>query len=564
MTNEVTVSHARFSEELKSRDSKVDVVLIQEASPAVVCEPMSITSLASFLRQEGFRCGLVQFDSDLELSGLVTTIMAHNPTLVGISVLSSISRPTAQSLFREFNQQKFRGVTCVGGYDPSLAPGDWLDEPGVDLIVLGEGELPLLEIARQLSSRTDLQSLNLPGGVIRTTNARIVPTLGSRVRDLDSLPFPTREMLPTIDGQAVGEVGIVSGRGCYAHCSFCAVHHFARLDTGRAFRQRSVDNVLDEIIELNGRFGANDFYFYDDVFTLPGKHGVKRAEEFKEKVLALPIKITFGIYQRPDCVIPDILNPLAQAGLNRVFVGIESFSDKDLTYFAKNATAKQHVKAMETLESAGFSPEPGARRRARIGMIPLHPFSTKLSLAENIAQCKRFRIPPKRMGLRLEIYPHTQSEKDAADHGLLNTDYSWKYRDEELYHVEEAFQLILRRVGEVREPLRQIEKLVELVEPGRISKAKSATTIRRCLDEETLSLLEKANRAVTFKEDISDIETELEENCGRLLKDGRRWLASLSDEIEEVTSKAEKRLVLATSNVFDQSHFRNSSFDPAP
>lgn len=541
-----------------SNDAAGSTILLQQASAAVVCEPLSIAALAAFLRAKGYSCRMVQFSEDVDVRELVKELMGKNPLLIGISVLSHANRALAKSILSALDSDsETRCPTCVGGYEPSLSPQDWYGMQGLDLIVQGEGELPLLAIVAALAAGDRRVMAAPPPGVL-SAQGLSRSTRGGRVADLDSLPFPSREALPMRGGRAVGEVGIVSGRGCYARCAFCAVHHFARLDTGKAFRQRSVANVVREMVDLHRNYGAKDYYFYDDVFTLPGKHGALRAAAFKEAIMAASLDITFGIYQRPDCVTPEILRPLVECGLNRVFVGIESFSDDDLRYFAKGATAAAHVHAMETFEDFGFSPEPGAARRIRVGMIPFHPFSSRASLRDNVETCARFRIPPKRLTLRLEIYPHTQSERDASAAGLLNGDYSWEYENREVSWIEAAFSSIMERYVEVREPIREIEKAAPIAQ---LSLDPELAKCREAIDRETLETMAQMLEVRHVELDREAIIHEYENRMGRIiaplsedLRRSQETVTAICDGDEAIALD----LRLSTSNVFDQSHFRRA------
>jgi radical SAM superfamily enzyme YgiQ (UPF0313 family) len=56
--------------------------------------------------------------------------------------------------------------------------------------------------------------------------------------------------------------GILTGRGCPAHCAFCANHV-----TGRSFRFRSPEHVTAELNAWHDRCGLTYFPVWDDAFT---------------------------------------------------------------------------------------------------------------------------------------------------------------------------------------------------------------------------------------------------------------------------------------------------------
>src|SRR3954452_18473246 len=76
---------------------------------------------------------------------LVTT---HEPDVVGLSVMT-FQRVTARRIIHLVRQQRPSARIVVGGYDPSLAPEEWLDPAlGVDVIVRGEGDVTFRELLR--------------------------------------------------------------------------------------------------------------------------------------------------------------------------------------------------------------------------------------------------------------------------------------------------------------------------------------------------------------------------------------------------------------------------------
>jgi len=129
-----------------------------------------------------------------------------------------------------------------------------IDRSLFDSLVVGEGEHIIFEILR------DFPRL---AGMYRA----------SRIEDLDSLPFPARDLL---EGQLGGDVFanrenyfeggstvFVTSRGCPYDCVFCASPRL----WGRHLIYRSPEKIAEEIDEVSLKFGVRQFRFSDDTVT---------------------------------------------------------------------------------------------------------------------------------------------------------------------------------------------------------------------------------------------------------------------------------------------------------
>jgi len=82
-------------------------------------------------------------------------VAEHEPDVVGLSVMT-FQRKTAKGIIDLVRTRRPRARIVVGGYDPSLAPEAYTEDPdgGVDFIVRGEGEITFRELLRANSADT--------------------------------------------------------------------------------------------------------------------------------------------------------------------------------------------------------------------------------------------------------------------------------------------------------------------------------------------------------------------------------------------------------------------------
>ncbi len=205
----------------------------------------------------------------------------------------------------------------VGGGHPTIAPEYVLSDENIDMICLGEGEEPLVELAERIErgkNYTDVKNLwvKTPGGIAKNP---IRPLL----EDLDSLPFPDREIFYRYNCFS-GNLYFVAGRGCPFNCTYCCQHSFQKIyeGLGKYVRLRSVDNVISELKEALKIYPAKHIHSEDDTFAFERDWTNDFCREYKKH-----IGVPFYCHVRPGTLNEDILNRLADAGCVGVFFGVD-------------------------------------------------------------------------------------------------------------------------------------------------------------------------------------------------------------------------------------------------
>jgi tRNA A37 methylthiotransferase MiaB len=124
-------------------------------------------------------------------------------------------------------------------------------------------------------------------------------------------------------------IPLLGTRGCPYSCfNYCTYP----LQQGRKVRARSVENIISEIKYWQKTLGTNKFVFRDPVFSINRKHTI----HFCEEVIRQKLDITFMVETHLNNMDDEMINLLAAAGLELVYVGIESASHvilKDMKRF---------------------------------------------------------------------------------------------------------------------------------------------------------------------------------------------------------------------------------------
>ena len=344
-------------------------------------ENLGIASLAALSRRSGYSSEIIlNHVEGWSYRRLGREILKRRPDVLGISLLSFNARP-ALRMVRRLKAEGLRSRIVLGGHFPTFNDMQILQEwPEIDVIVRGEGDITFAELVRVWDGGGELSGVEgityREGGAIRSNPARAL------VSDLDLLPWPARDHTQRII-DAGGTLNMVRSRGCYANCAFCSIASFYRLQGGSAWRQRSVDDVLEEVAWLAKRWPGAEIKFHDDQFIGPGKRGREDAMAFAEALVERGLDIPFYIFARADTIEPELFRLLKRAGLKSVFVGVESGSQRELDAFGKRISVEDNMRALQVLHDLDI--------RFHMGLIFFDPYTEMEDVEENMAFIRETR-----------------------------------------------------------------------------------------------------------------------------------------------------------------------------
>lgn len=343
--------------------------------------------------------------------------------LVGVSVMFQELIPAAMSLVADLRRAGYRGHVAIGGHPPTFLHRELRrDYRGFDSLAVGEAEETFAELLRALAAGRDWTGL--PGLVAADGGVAVPRPL---VANLDDLPFPARDTLPTYmtRGQGPRTASVLRSRGCYGDCSFCDTRAFYAASPGAAWRVRSAVSVAEEIAALARDHGVEAIRFWDDNFMGPGKKGREAAEDLARELIkrqAGGACIRFSFECRVTDVDADLFGLLKEAGLRRVFLGVESANQRQLDYFNKKVTVADNLRALSVLQELGIE--------VTVGMIIFDPDTTVKELNVNLEFLRTAfgglagsRDQVARPWNRLEVYAGTPLEKTLRGQGRLKGNY---------------------------------------------------------------------------------------------------------------------------------------------
>lgn len=333
----------------------MDVLLIEDLGQ----QRLNARALTAVLRQAGLSARCVHFGPDSSIAKVVAQARDENPRLVVFSILFEHMAAESLALAAGLRAAGVSAHLTMVGPLPTFACADLLAAgAALDSVLRGEAEAGIVQLAMGLQTG-DWQStpgLAWRGGV----NPLPRPT-----PNLDELPFPAWDgPLPTAHG--VGFVTVEASRGCYHACAFCLASSFYRA-SGRAYRQRSIPNLADEMEALYRR-GARLFLFDDEQFLPPRRARAARIAALDDELRRRGMEVAFTIKSRADDVDETLFRQLQAMGLIRVYLGIESGCQATLDTLNKGTTVAQNVAALALLDRLGIV--------ADFNCLIVHPWST--------------------------------------------------------------------------------------------------------------------------------------------------------------------------------------------
>jgi radical SAM superfamily enzyme YgiQ (UPF0313 family) len=216
--------------------------------------------------------------------------------------------------------------------------------------VIGEGERTCLELVTCLERGgylPDIPGLIFPdsSGVITITEPR------NPIMELDALPFPDYEsfgykeyldyfditnmngLFDVVDNPRI--YPLLASRSCLYNCTFC----FHPL--GQKYRQRSIDNIMEEIRLAVEKHRVNIVIFYDEMFSNDKERVLEFCRKFKTYSDILPYKLWFQCQNRVDTTTDEMMKVMKASGAYLLSYGFESFSPTILTSMKKHITPEQ-------------------------------------------------------------------------------------------------------------------------------------------------------------------------------------------------------------------------------
>lgn len=308
-----------------------------------IAEPLALEYLAAGAKLDGHDVRIL--DLRLHRDALDAALLDYQPAAVGVTGFSMhVLRGLA--ICARVKELLPECVTVAGGHHATLLPEDFF-EPQIDCVVQGEGVKPFREILQALvAGRTPS---GIPG-VWTRADGRFASGGDPYPFDIDDLPLPDRSLLP--DDRAsyfidwMKPIALMrSTVGCPFRCSFCSLW---RIMDGK-YHMRAVERVVTELAAIP----EECVFLVDDEAFINRKHMFELAAAIK----SAGIRKRYFTYCRIDSLLREheLLTAWRDVGLERLFIGIEAVTARDLQDYNKRLNISQIEEGLAVARAMGIA-----------------------------------------------------------------------------------------------------------------------------------------------------------------------------------------------------------------
>lgn len=317
--------------------------------------PLGTMLAAALLRENGHDVRL--FDSGLAEGPdrLTDALNEHRPEVLvifddGFNYLTKMCLTVMRdAAFRMIALARAAGCRVAVNSSDATDHAEAFLQAGADVVIIGEGEPGLLDVLSHWSRGGTLEevaglALFREGSVHRTPKRAVL-------RKLDDLPLPAWDLIDLepyrriwMRSQGYFSLNMATTRGCPFKCNWCAKPIY-----GNRYNSRSPEHVVREL-ELLQAHAPDHIWFADDIFGLkPGW-----VQRFRDLLTERGLRIRYKIQSRVDLLLEsDTIDALVASGLEEVWVGAESGSQRILDAMDKGTTVQQIAEATTALRGKG-------------------------------------------------------------------------------------------------------------------------------------------------------------------------------------------------------------------
>lgn len=373
--------------------------------------PLSLLCVGGALQRAGFGVSLYDAMTKFHTHEQIReTLRREQPDAVFITAITAML-PDAIEVCRTAKEEIPGVLTVLGNSHPTFMFREIFAEHAdvVDVIVRGEGEETGVELIEAWRVRAPFNNIR---GLAFMQDGNVVVTPPRHfIRDLDQLE-PAWNLVPwkeyTYRPKPDSTLAIVSSsRGCREHCSFCS----QRLFWKESWRALSPERFVDQLQMLRGTHGVDVAMIADEIPSLDAV----RWERILDLLIERDIGMSLLLETRVDDIVRDeaLMPKYRRAGIEHIYVGVESVNQATLDLFKKNARVEQGKRAIELINEHDMVSE--------TSFVMGMPDETPEDMQRTI-ELSKFYDPDMAFFLAITPWPYADLHREVKDY-IATTDY---------------------------------------------------------------------------------------------------------------------------------------------
>lgn len=333
------------------------------------------------------------------------------PDVIGISIRNIDNLTYNQSIFYlprikdivNFIKSNTSVPVIIGGSGFSILPEEVLRYLQIDLGIVGEGETAFSALVDTIENGGDIHTI---------PNLCYIEDGAFKLNDTSHCSLDSSPDRMLLDNKKYLELGgmanIQSKRGCPFKCTYCTYPNVE----GNTLRFREPGYIVEELREMEAKYGIDYVFFVDDIFNIPEEHAIAVCEE----MIRCNLGIDWTCFATPKGMTAELAKLMKAAGCKGIEFGSDAGAEKTLRGLGKSFTIDDIVYAAECCNSIDL---PNAHY-----IIIGGPEEDKTTLKETLALFDKIKPTAVIALIGVRIYPNTLLFRSAIEDGVIEKDSS--------------------------------------------------------------------------------------------------------------------------------------------
>ena len=231
-----------------------------------------------------------------------------------------------------------------------------------DFGVVLEGEITVVNLINALENNSDLSQVH--GIVYSKEGITFINEVQKEYVNLDELPYPNYDIFDmdlfyrlsnqenmyfTGHTRLDPRVIVISGgRSCPFKCTFC--YH----STGSKYRNRKIEDIIQEIVFFHKKYNFNIVKFYDELFSVNENRLIELCDAMIKLKKETNIDFDWVCTMRVNQLKVPVLKKMKEAGCFSIGFGFESASEIVLKSMVKKIKKSEIINAIKMCEEIGI------------------------------------------------------------------------------------------------------------------------------------------------------------------------------------------------------------------
>lgn len=316
--------------------------IIFEANYPCSWVPYSILAIASSLKQYN-QVEVILFDENRNSAEEFDAIIQNNDNIlcVGFSVMTGGGQlSNALKMAKIVKERKPSVINVFGGPHVNVLPIDTLNNPYVDIALVGPGQESFKILIECLISKSDLK---IVPGIYYFNNNILVTGPPNILNSSTLIPYDfgfidCNDYIQYDSTIASRTINYISSQGCVYKCKFCYETNYCR-----RYARLNSDVVISDLKYFVNEYNVNGIKFYDADWFINSKVYEPIIDALTE------LKLSWAASIHPLDILralkkgEPLLDKLSRSKCKRLLMGIESGSDRVLKEIVDKGVTSEEI-----------------------------------------------------------------------------------------------------------------------------------------------------------------------------------------------------------------------------